>query len=426
MHDAPDMNSSEKAMSVLSRSHIKQKRYRRCGKVSDRFPNVQLYTQDNQPVHFYDDLIKDKAVIVDFMWTSCTDNCPVKTQNLINIHRLLGHRVGRDIFLLSISIDGNNDTPEALTRYIKENGGAKTGWLYLTGDPDDVESLRYSLGVYDLDPNIDALKRSQTKTITFGNDRTNQWAYLPASMDSKRMEEAISSITRDSRPRGRTAIVPIASSAGTLANNFLKRFKNPVFASKSYRYLARQMAQDLANIEGGKSIVFSSATDMATHNEILLMFSHFLQDELVSTVLIIDATFRGNGLTKLMKMGDREGLIDILSNGGDNDSFYSITQSLKENISFIAAGDIANQKLTYVSDTQVQSMINKFKQDYDYVILQQDFIQEDTRYLPFAKLSDMVLVHLKERSTPIAKFEEAQEVFMDHRIKNVKIIMSEP
>lgn len=422
----PDTKSSEKAISIDSRLHLRQKKHRNSGKVSARFPNVQLYTSDNKPVRFYDDLIKDKAVIVDFMWANCEDNCPAKTASLANIHRLLGRRVGRDIFMLSISIDGEHDTPEAMQQYINRNGGVKSGWLYLTGDPDDVESLRYSLGVYDTDPNIDALKRSQTRTITFGNDRTNQWAYLPASMDSKMMEQAISSITRDTRSRGRTELTPIANGAGNIANNFINRFKNPVVASKSYRYLARQVAQDLAPIEGGKSIVFSAATSMAVNSEILLMFSHYLQDELVSTVLIIDATFRNSGLTRVFKFEERPGLIDLLS---DDEGFLntdSVTQSIKPNISFIGVGNLRDQNLTYVSETQVQALVDQLTKQYDYVILQQNYIQEDTRYLPFAKSADLVLLHMEERRTPIAKFEEARDIFLDHRISNVKYILSEP
>ena len=190
-------SSSEGTNSVSPRSHIKQNLYRRFGKVSDRFPNILLYTQDNKPVHFYDDLIKNKTVIVDFMYATCDERCPIKTFNLVNVHRMLGRRVGRDIQMLSISLEGMRDTPEALRQYIKRYGGPKPGWQYLTGDYDDVESLRYSLGVYDLDPVIDADKESHDGIITFGNDRTNRWSALPALMDSGGIARTISRITRD-------------------------------------------------------------------------------------------------------------------------------------------------------------------------------------------------------------------------------------
>ena len=200
--EAPDVNTSERAKRASPRSRFKQKAYRRSGKLSDRFPNILLHTQDNEPLRFYDDLIKNKTVIIDFMFASCDDDCPVKTVNLVNVHRLLARRVGRDILMLSISLEGKRDTPEALRRYMKRYGGSNPGWLYLTGDYDEVESLRYSLGVYDLDPVIDADKSSHAGIITFGNDRTNRWAALPALMNSRGIARTISRITRDSRRAG--------------------------------------------------------------------------------------------------------------------------------------------------------------------------------------------------------------------------------
>lgn len=179
------------------RLNFKHRAYRHSGKMSDRFPNTLLYTQDNKPVRFYDDLIKNKIVIIDFMWASCDDDCPLKTANLVKVHKLLGQRLGRDILMLSISLEGKRDTPQALREYMSRYGGSKPGWLYLTGDYDDVESLRYSLGVYDLDPVIDADKESHAGIVTFGNDRTNRWAALPVLMSSRGIARTISRITRD-------------------------------------------------------------------------------------------------------------------------------------------------------------------------------------------------------------------------------------
>ena len=194
---------SSRSLPHFNRSNFNQNLYRRTGKLSDRFPNILLYTQDSRPVRFYDDLIENKTVIIDFMWASCDDDCPVKTVNLVKVHKLLRQRVGRDILMLSISLEGKDDTPEDLQRYIKRYGGPRSGWLYLTGDYDDIEALRYSLGVYDLDPVIDADRESHAGIITFGNDRMNRWAALPALMSSRGIARTISRITRDSASAGR-------------------------------------------------------------------------------------------------------------------------------------------------------------------------------------------------------------------------------
>ena len=220
------------------------------------------------------------------------------------------------------------------------------------------------------------------------------------------------------------SILQIFNKTETYTNNFLSKFRAPVIASKSYRYLSRQIALDLANITEGKLIIFSSATNISTSSEILLMLGHFLQDELASRILIIDATFRKSGLTKLLSLDDQCGFTNILSN--NDDGIDSVTHTLKNNISFIAVGDLSKHHLPYASEGHIKSFLDKFKQQYDYTIIQQDDIRMDTRYLPFAKSADLVLLHLEERITPVAIFDEIKQVFLDHKISNVKYIVSEP
>ena len=110
------------------------------------------------------------------------------------------------MLMLSISIDPEVDTPEALMRYAEIFDGPKPGWLFLTGHYAEIDRLRRSLGVYDLDPIVDADKTQHSGIITFGNDRTNQWAALPALMDSKGLAKTILRITRDPKwkHRGKT------------------------------------------------------------------------------------------------------------------------------------------------------------------------------------------------------------------------------
>src|SRR6266850_5108993 len=78
------------------------------------FPNVTLTTQDGKQVHFYDDLLKGKIVVIDMIYTHCVDACPLETARLAQVQQMLGDRVGKDIFFYSISIDPDRDTPEEL------------------------------------------------------------------------------------------------------------------------------------------------------------------------------------------------------------------------------------------------------------------------------------------------------------------------
>ena len=170
-------------------------------KHSDRFPNTLLITHDEKTVHFYDDLVKDRIVIVNFMYASCENICLPIAQNLGRVHELLGDRMGTDILILSLTIDSKVDDPATLRKYIARNGGEKEGWFYLTGDYDEIDRVRRSLGVYDLDPVIDADKSEHSGLITFGNDRTDRWAALPALMNSEEIVETVLRITKETSPR---------------------------------------------------------------------------------------------------------------------------------------------------------------------------------------------------------------------------------
>ncbi|MEG0858367.1 MAG: SCO family protein [Pseudomonas sp.] len=139
----------------------------------DYFPNTPLINQDGQPVHFFDDLIKDKVVAINFIFTTCTDSCPLETARLRQVQKLLGDRVGRDVFFYSISIDPETDTPEALKHYA-EKFNIGPGWQFLTGNKDEITLLRQKLGLF-----IKGVDDGQTKdhnlSLIIGNQSTGRW-----------------------------------------------------------------------------------------------------------------------------------------------------------------------------------------------------------------------------------------------------------
>lgn len=139
----------------------------------DYFPNTRLVTQEGQPVRFFDDLIKDKVVAINFIFTGCSDSCPVETARLRQVQKLLGDRVGKDVFLYSISIDPYNDTPATLKAYAQKFA-IGPGWTLLTGEPDDIEQLRRRLGLF-----IEGLDNGRSKdhnlSLIIGNQATGRW-----------------------------------------------------------------------------------------------------------------------------------------------------------------------------------------------------------------------------------------------------------
>jgi protein SCO1/2 len=147
-----------------------------------RFPNVTLLTQDNRRVAFYDDLVKDKIVMINFFFIECTGICPAATANLVKVQALLGNRVGRDIFMYSITLKPRADRPRQLKAY-QEMHGIKPGWTLLTGRPDDCELLRRRLGFADIDPVVDRDLTQHIGVVLFGNERLDSWAACPAQSE---------------------------------------------------------------------------------------------------------------------------------------------------------------------------------------------------------------------------------------------------
>jgi protein SCO1/2 len=139
---------------------------------ADYFPNVTLTTQDGAAVHFYDDLIKGKTVAIDLIYTTCKYACPLETARLVQVQRLLGDRVGRDIFFYSITIDPDHDTPAVLKEYAARYH-VGPGWTFLTGKAVDIELISRKLGLYSA-PNPDN-PDGHTPSLLVGNEPGGQW-----------------------------------------------------------------------------------------------------------------------------------------------------------------------------------------------------------------------------------------------------------
>ncbi|MFQ5352531.1 MAG: SCO family protein [Candidatus Binatia bacterium] len=139
---------------------------------ADYFPNVPLVTQDGKTVRFYDDLIKNKVVAINFIFTSCRNTCPAETAKLRQVQQLLGDRVGKDVFMYSISIDPEHDTPEVLKEY-SEKFLIEPGWLFLTGKEDDITLLRKKLGLFIEEIQDDP--EDHNVSLIVGNQATGRW-----------------------------------------------------------------------------------------------------------------------------------------------------------------------------------------------------------------------------------------------------------
>jgi protein SCO1/2 len=141
------------------------------------FTNALLRTQENKEVRFYDDLIRGKQVLINLMYATCEGACPLVTANLIKVHESLQDRMGKDLFMYSMTVKPEDDDPAALMSYAKMHRALRPGWTFLTGDPYDMETIRYRLFAMNhiaIDTNI----YGHTSFLLIINDATNRWLHV--------------------------------------------------------------------------------------------------------------------------------------------------------------------------------------------------------------------------------------------------------
>jgi protein SCO1 len=132
------------------------------------FTDIELVNQDGEKVRFYSDLIDGRIVIINSFFATCTGVCPVMSGTYKKIQEALGDRIGKDVHLISISVDPENDTPEALRKYAKATA-ARPGWTFITGDKKNVEAALHKLGLKT------ASKESHTPVVLIGNEPKGVW-----------------------------------------------------------------------------------------------------------------------------------------------------------------------------------------------------------------------------------------------------------
>ncbi|MGE0826698.1 MAG: SCO family protein [Candidatus Binatia bacterium] len=99
-------------------------------------PNFALTDQDQQPVTLSS--LHGKIVVLDFIFTRCPGPCPLLSLKFSQVQKQLGERLGKDVMLLSITIDPRHDTPEVLKAYAQRYAANLAGWKFLTGTTKDI------------------------------------------------------------------------------------------------------------------------------------------------------------------------------------------------------------------------------------------------------------------------------------------------
>ena len=143
-----------------------------------------LLDQDGRERRFVGDVIGDHIVVMDFVFTNCTNVCPILSAVLSQVRHSLGEQVGEEVQIVSLTVDPVRDTPQRLKAYAAKHG-AHPGWTWLTGPKGVVEDVLTGLGAYT--PSFE----DHPSMVLVGDGRTGQWSRFFGFPSPKRIVEQV-------------------------------------------------------------------------------------------------------------------------------------------------------------------------------------------------------------------------------------------
>ena len=134
------------------------------------FTDTEVIDQNGKHLRFYSDVLKDRVVLINFIFTNCQDYCPMVTQKLIQTRSLMVDSVKDDVWFVSVSVDPERDTPEAMKEFARKQGVDESRWIFLTGEKQNLEFLVQRLGQYTQEV------EAHSTLMLAGNTRTRHWS----------------------------------------------------------------------------------------------------------------------------------------------------------------------------------------------------------------------------------------------------------
>jgi protein SCO1/2 len=154
------------------------------------FTDVVLVNQNGEKMRFYSDLLQGKVVIINSFFGTCKETCLPMNRNLAKVQQALGDRLGKDVHIISISVDPTVDTAANLKAYA-ERLQARPGWYFLTGDKQNVDFALNKVGQLVGD------KRDHLNIIIVGNESTGLWKKAFGLAQSGALVTVVESVLND-------------------------------------------------------------------------------------------------------------------------------------------------------------------------------------------------------------------------------------
>ena len=159
------------------------------GKV--KIPDLEVRDQDGRKIRFYSDLIKDKVVVLSFFYTSCSNSCTLQGQTFSKLQSLLGDRLGKSVYMISVTTDPSRDDSAKLKSWGKRYD-VQDGWTLVTGKEAEMNKLLLPF------TGMGAGAGTHLPATFVGNQKTGVWTSASGVFDPQALLDAVDYVTRES------------------------------------------------------------------------------------------------------------------------------------------------------------------------------------------------------------------------------------
>ena len=158
------------------------------------FTDLEVVDQNGRKLRFYSDVLKGRVVLINFIFTNCPDACPMVTHKLMQVRNMMVPAIKDDVWFISISVDPERDTPQAMKEFATKQGVDESRWLFLTGDKKNLEFIVKRLGQYTQEV------EAHSTLMLAGNDRTRHWTRVMPMVPPEGVAQQLRALAEEKTP----------------------------------------------------------------------------------------------------------------------------------------------------------------------------------------------------------------------------------
>ena len=158
------------------------------------FTDLEVVDQNGRKLRFYSDVLKGRVVLINFIFTNCPDACPMVTHKLMQVRNMLVPAIKDDVWFISVSVDPERDTPEAMKEFATKQGVDESRWLFLTGDKKNLTYIVKQLGQYTQEV------EAHSTLMLAGNDRTRHWTRVMPMVPPEGVAQQLRALAEEKTP----------------------------------------------------------------------------------------------------------------------------------------------------------------------------------------------------------------------------------